>query len=285
MLAVLLLVLAAAPTPLTAAREHLAAGKLDDVLFDLDGKTLLDADKPAAAELLAKAGQAALQKGDPVMSLQFAQMALRLKPNETLALEMGSRASRAQQQYGPAEEYADKWVATTHDARARLLRAEIATDQGDWQQGLDQTAGVHERDLPDDERPRLKLVRETCQKEIHERKATSSEMKALEAKLETAAEKAKRMPDRPGARTASLNSDVILYGANNSPGTRQAREFLRARQIAFIEKDVAKDHAAAQELVEKLVRTGQLPPTLPTLDVHGTLVRGFDRRALERALK
>jgi hypothetical protein len=291
MLAVVLLALAAAPTPLTSAREHLAQGKLDDVLFDLDGKALDDADKPAAAELLAKAGDAALGKGDAVMSLQFAQMALRLEGDEVLALEVGARAARAQQQYGPAEEYADKWIATTRNARAHLLRAELATDQGDWQQGLDQTKGIRERDLSDAERARLKLVRETCQKELHERKAGSAETKALEAKLEAAAEKAKRMPDHPASRSTATaaepagNAAVILYGASGSVPTRQARQYLRSRKVAFVEKDIQKDAAAVQELGPKLAAQHVTSPVLPIIDCRGTLVVGFNRAELDRLLQ
>ena len=83
MVALLLLVLAG--SPLDAAKKHLAAGKLDDVLFDLDGKTFTDAEKPMAAQVLGSAARAGLDAKDYVLSLQFAQMALRLDKAEPLA--------------------------------------------------------------------------------------------------------------------------------------------------------------------------------------------------------
>jgi glutaredoxin len=287
MLAALLLVLAAAPSPLAAAREHLAAGKLDEVLFDLDGKPLDEGDKPAAAEVLAKAGQAALKANDSVLSLQFAQMALRMRPTELLALEVGSRAARAQQQYGPAEDYADRWLKGSHSPRAKLLRAELATDQGDWKEGLDLVTGVHDRDLPPEERPRLKLVHETCEKEIAERRSTTSEVKSMEARMEAAAERAKKMRPEPGkARTtASLSGEVVVYGTSWCPHCEEARAYFRSRQIAFADKDSEKDSFAADELASKLAAQGKRDTSVPWIDVHGVMIKGFDKRTLDRLVK
>jgi glutaredoxin 3 len=287
MLAALLLVLAAAPSPLAAAREHLAAGKLDDVLFDLDGKPLDEGDKPAAAEVLAKAGQAALKGNDAVLSLQFAQMALRMHPTEPLALEVGARAARAQQQYGPAEDYTDKWLNGSHSPRAKLLRAELATDQGDWKEGLNLVTGVHDRDLPTEERPRLKLVRETCEKEIAERRSITSEVKTMEARMEAAAERAKKIRPEPGkARTSSsLAGDVVVYGTSWCPHCEEARAYFRARQIAFVDKDVEKDSFAADELATKLANQGKRSTSVPWIELHGVLLKGFDKRTLDHMLK
>ena len=129
----LLTLLTATPSPVDAAKQHLAAGKLDDVLFDLDGKTFPEAERPAVAFLLADASRASLEAKDLVLALQFAQMSLRLDKRQTLALEAGALASLQQKQFDPAEDYADRWIAVAPKAAApKLLRAEIALEEGEW---------------------------------------------------------------------------------------------------------------------------------------------------------
>jgi len=194
----LVVFLTANPSPLPAARQHLAAGELELVVFDLDVKQFSEEDTPAAVEVLARAGEAALSKPDLVLALQFAQMALRLRPEDALALEVGARAARSQKQYGPAERYADRWVTQSDGgARARLLRAELAMDEGEWENGLQLVSGVPEGDLTDGERVRLTGVNDTCHQQAAEKRAGLSQMKSVEGALDAVKERAKvKPPDR-----------------------------------------------------------------------------------------
>jgi glutaredoxin 3 len=57
------------------------------------------------------------------------------------------------------------------------------------------------------------------------------------------------------------------------------KEFLSQRSIAFIEKDVSRDRAAAMDMVR---RTGQ--QGVPVTEIEGEFVIGFDRPRLERLL-
>src|SRR5687767_9244550 len=102
----LAIALAGSPTPseaLATAKLHLAAGRLDDVLFAVqDAK--LEKDE-SAAYVLAEAGRQALEKKDDVLALQFVQMALRSNAKLPLALEVGARACLAQQSFDPATNY------------------------------------------------------------------------------------------------------------------------------------------------------------------------------------
>jgi len=57
------------------------------------------------------------------------------------------------------------------------------------------------------------------------------------------------------------------------------KEFLSQRGISFEERDVSRDKAAAQELVN---RTGQMG--VPVTIIDGQTIVGFDRARLEQAL-
>jgi len=58
-----------------------------------------------------------------------------------------------------------------------------------------------------------------------------------------------------------------------------AKDFLKENNIEFEAKDVAEDEAARAELMEK---TGQLG--VPVLDIDGTVIVGFDKEAISKAL-
>jgi S1-C subfamily serine protease len=57
----------------------------------------------------------------------------------------------------------------------------------------------------------------------------------------------------------------------------RAKEFLRQRGVPFVERDVAADHTAAQEMVR---RSGQLG--VPVIAADDEVIVGFDRARLER---
>ena len=57
------------------------------------------------------------------------------------------------------------------------------------------------------------------------------------------------------------------------------KEFLSQRGVGFTERDVSRDHNAAQELVSS---TGQMG--VPVTIINGQTIIGFDRAKLEQAL-
>lgn len=73
---------------------------------------------------------------------------------------------------------------------------------------------------------------------------------------------------------------TIIYSTESCPWCHVTKDFLKDNNIEFEAKDVANDDAARAELVEK---TGQLG--VPVLDIDGTIIVGFDKAAISKALK
>ena len=73
---------------------------------------------------------------------------------------------------------------------------------------------------------------------------------------------------------------VVVYGTNQCPWCNIAKQFLKKSNITFEEVDVSQDAHAAQEMVQK---SGQMG--VPVLEIDGTIIVGFDREAIEQALK
>src|SRR4051794_14736276 len=182
----LALCLFAAPDPLAKAKDHLAKGALDDVLFDVqDAPSTAD-----SADVLAEAGRQALDKKDDALAMQFAQMALRQKPAHPLALEVGARSSLDQSQFDPAEAYGDRWIkAEPTNARARLLRAEIAIAEAEWSKVIALLGKVDPGKLSSTDRDRMRELVEKASAELKDRKAARAEQDRAERDLESAIEK------------------------------------------------------------------------------------------------
>ncbi len=277
----LLVTLCVAATPLETARDHLKAGRLDDVLFALDGKTFDDADKPKAAALLGEAAEAANKKKDDVLALQFAQTALSLDKSQPKALEAAARASLAQQLYDAAEKYADRWVlAERTNPSARVLRAQLAVEAGEWDVALDQLDQVHDAKGADAEL--AKSLRARASTESAQKHAALSTIASLEKAMAAAAVAARKGGGRAGPAAAS--ADVVLYGTSWCGYCKKARAWLKKHNVAFVEKDVEKDSNAAQELAGKAAQAGVEARGVPVIDVHGTLVMGFDEKRLDSLL-
>lgn len=80
------------------------------------------------------------------------------------------------------------------------------------------------------------------------------------------------------------NAGVVLYGTSWCGVCKRARAWLQQRGTAFIEKDIEADPAAAAELMEKARKAGISPSGVPVIDVHGTLLQGFDPARLTALL-
>jgi glutaredoxin len=79
-------------------------------------------------------------------------------------------------------------------------------------------------------------------------------------------------------------ASVTVYGASWCGACKQARAFLRERNIPFADKDIERDEAAAKELREKASRLGVPADRIPIIDVRGRLLVGFDKIRLEALL-
>jgi len=73
--------------------------------------------------------------------------------------------------------------------------------------------------------------------------------------------------------------NVKVYSTPTCPWCHRTKEFLKEKKIDFKDINVAEDQAAAKEMVDK---SGQMG--VPVVDIDGTIIIGFDKPALEKAL-
>ena len=73
---------------------------------------------------------------------------------------------------------------------------------------------------------------------------------------------------------------VIVYSTPTCPYCHAAKDFLKENKIAFEDVDVSKNQNRAQEMIEK---SGQMG--VPVIDINGTIIVGFDKEAMKKALK
>ncbi len=73
---------------------------------------------------------------------------------------------------------------------------------------------------------------------------------------------------------------VIIYTTSTCPYCTMAKMFLKEHGVSFVEKNVAQDRAAANEMIEKSGKMG-----VPTIDINGEIIVGFDRDAIKKVLK
>ena len=83
------------------------------------------------------------------------------------------------------------------------------------------------------------------------------------------------MPEKTERKTK-----VIVYSTPSCPYCHSAKDFLKQNKIEYEDVDVSKDHEKAQEMIEK---SGQMG--VPVLDINGTIIVGFDKEAIKKALK
>ena len=72
---------------------------------------------------------------------------------------------------------------------------------------------------------------------------------------------------------------VIVFTTPSCPWCTRAKSYLRSRGVKFREVDVARDQAAARDLVR---RTGQMG--VPVVEIDGKPVVGFDQARIDSLL-
>jgi glutaredoxin-like YruB-family protein len=72
---------------------------------------------------------------------------------------------------------------------------------------------------------------------------------------------------------------VLVFTTPSCPWCVRAKQYLRERNITFREVDVARDPAAARDLVR---RTGQMG--VPVVEIDGRPIVGFDKPQIDRLL-
>ena len=72
---------------------------------------------------------------------------------------------------------------------------------------------------------------------------------------------------------------VIVFSTSSCPWCTRAKEYLRSRGILYRDVDVARDQAAAAEMVRKSGQQG-----VPQLWIDGRVVVGFDQTRINQYL-
>ncbi len=73
---------------------------------------------------------------------------------------------------------------------------------------------------------------------------------------------------------------VKIYTTTTCPYCRMAKEYFKKNNVKYTEINVEDDEKAAEEMIEK---SGQMG--VPVIDVNGTIIVGFDKPAIDKALK
>jgi glutaredoxin-like YruB-family protein len=73
---------------------------------------------------------------------------------------------------------------------------------------------------------------------------------------------------------------VKVYSTPTCPWCVRVKEFLKDKGVEFDDIDVSKDQKAAQQMIEK---SGQMG--VPVLEVGEEIIIGFNKEAIEKALK
>lgn len=73
---------------------------------------------------------------------------------------------------------------------------------------------------------------------------------------------------------------VIMYSTPSCGFCRMAKSYFQQNKIPFTEYNVASNSEKAQEMVSK---SGQMG--VPVIDINGKIIVGFDRAAINQALK
>jgi glutaredoxin len=272
--------------PIELARQHMLQGQLEETLFDFQGRSFAGLDRLAASEVMIKAASLAIERKDDLLALQFAQMALQANPDQPVALHIAATLSLNQEQFTAAENYSDRWMRVDPTSSpAKLLRAQIASMQGEWERVLGLVDHLAESGFDENERKLLAALRTRARDEIAQRDQGIENLHAMERQLTAASRSANEAARRPApeAAPATVHS-VVLYGANWCGPCRMAKRWFRENRIAFVEKDIDQDVAAADELEEKMESAGLQPGGIPVIEVDGRLVVGFNADELERLL-
>lgn len=78
---------------------------------------------------------------------------------------------------------------------------------------------------------------------------------------------------------AQMAHNVTVYSTPTCPWCTEAKSYLKELGVAYEEKDVSVDVAAAREMA-KLSRQMRVP----VLSIDGTVVVGFDKKKIDQLL-
>ncbi len=72
---------------------------------------------------------------------------------------------------------------------------------------------------------------------------------------------------------------IKVFSTNTCPWCVKAKNYLKSKDIQFQDYNVSEDMVAREEMVNKSKQMG-----VPVLDINGTIIVGFDKPAIDKAL-
>ena len=81
------------------------------------------------------------------------------------------------------------------------------------------------------------------------------------------------------AKSTKNTSKVKIYTTITCPWCVKTKEFFKAHNIKYQEFNVGEDEKARNEMFEKSGQFG-----VPITDINGTIIVGFDKESLKKAL-
>ena len=72
---------------------------------------------------------------------------------------------------------------------------------------------------------------------------------------------------------------VSVYSTPTCVHCKRLKEYLRERQVRFVEYDVSRDERKAEEMLHKSRQQG-----VPVLDFNGSVIVGFDRDKVDKLI-
>lgn len=92
-------------------------------------------------------------------------------------------------------------------------------------------------------------------------------------------------PEAPEVAADTGDGQVVLYGASWCGACRQARAFLRERQVPFVDRDIERDQGA-RDAMNAAAQAAGVPTTgIPIIDFRGDVIAGFDQPRLSRLIE
>jgi glutaredoxin-like YruB-family protein len=72
---------------------------------------------------------------------------------------------------------------------------------------------------------------------------------------------------------------ISVYSTPSCVYCSKVKDYLRERQVKFVDYDVSRDQRKAEEMVHKSRQMG-----VPVIDFNGTVVVGFDKNRLDQLI-
>ncbi len=72
---------------------------------------------------------------------------------------------------------------------------------------------------------------------------------------------------------------IKVYSTPTCPWCVKAKDYFKTKNLSFLDVDVASNHEAAREMVQKSGQRG-----VPVIEIDGNIVVGFDQMKIEKLL-